>query len=172
MLLRRHTLRHALAPSTFHTITVSKAGVNPDPPNAAAVSCCSSLGRLTLTVLSHACASYHTGKTTQVPQYILEEAVAHGAGGGSCNIVCTQPRRLSAIGVAERVAAERGERVGESSGYSIKGESRRSGTASNLRVHPPTLLLAHCCWHCCCWLPPCSLARSSLLRSPHMGSTR
>ena len=64
------------------------------------------------------------GKTTQVPQFILEDAVATG-GGGSCNIVCTQPRRISAIGVAERVAAERGERAGESSGYAIKGETRR-----------------------------------------------
>jgi HrpA-like RNA helicase len=62
---------------------------------------------------------------TQVPQFLLEEAVAAG-GGGACNIVCTQPRRISAIGVAERVAAERGERVGESVGYSIKGEQRQS----------------------------------------------
>ena len=27
--------------------------------------------------------------------------------GGDCNIVCTQPRRLAAVGVAERIAAER-----------------------------------------------------------------
>jgi ATP-dependent RNA helicase DHX57 len=65
------------------------------------------------------------GKTTQVPQFILEDAVRRGVG-GACNIVCTQPRRISAIGVAERVASERGERVGESTGYTIKGESRTS----------------------------------------------
>jgi HrpA-like RNA helicase len=65
------------------------------------------------------------GKTTQVPQFILEDAVRRGVG-GACNIVCTQPRRISAIGVAERVASERGERVGESTGYAIKGESRTS----------------------------------------------
>ena len=29
--------------------------------------------------------------------------------GGTCSIVCTQPRRIAAISVAERVAAERGE---------------------------------------------------------------
>ena len=43
------------------------------------------------------------GKTTQVPQFILDHEVAAGRG-GDCNIVCTQPRRIAAIGVAERVA--------------------------------------------------------------------
>lgn len=36
------------------------------------------------------------------------------------NIVCTQPRRLSAIGVADRVAEERIERTGESVGYQVR----------------------------------------------------
>ena len=49
-----------------------------------------------------------SGKTTQVPQYILEAAIEAG-GGGACSIVCTQPRRIAAISVAERVAAERGD---------------------------------------------------------------
>ena len=48
------------------------------------------------------------GKTTQVPQFILEEAAANGT---HISIVCTQPRRISAMGVAERVASERGEAV-------------------------------------------------------------
>ncbi len=43
------------------------------------------------------------GKTTQVPQFVLDDLVAKGQG-GDCNIVCTQPRRIAAIGVAERVA--------------------------------------------------------------------
>lgn len=53
------------------------------------------------------------GKTTQLPQYILESETeaSHGA---SCSIICTQPRRISAMAVAERVAAERGENLGES----------------------------------------------------------
>jgi ATP-dependent RNA helicase DHX29 len=49
-----------------------------------------------------------SGKTTQVPQYILEAAIEAGCG-GACSIVCTQPRRIAAISVAERVAAERGD---------------------------------------------------------------
>lgn len=38
--------------------------------------------------------------------------------------MCTQPRRISAITIAERVAAERGENIGENVGYSIRLESR------------------------------------------------
>ena len=61
----------------------------------------------------------------QVPQFLLENAVSAGRG-GSFRLVCTQPRRISAVGVAERVAAERGERIGQSVGYTIKGEGRSS----------------------------------------------
>ena len=42
--------------------------------------------------------------------------------------VCTQPRRISAIGVAERVAAERVERVGNVVGYQIRLESKTSSS--------------------------------------------
>ncbi len=63
-----------------------------------------------------------SGKTTQVAQYLLEHAAETGQ---PVNIICTQPRRISAIGVADRVAAERGERVGQGAiGYAIRGESR------------------------------------------------
>jgi len=62
-----------------------------------------------------------SGKTTQVAQYILEDARARGVG---VQIVCTQPRRISAISVAERVAAERGENVGGTVGYAIRGETK------------------------------------------------
>ncbi|SPO38961.1 probable Putative DEAH-box ATP-dependent helicase UM11114 [Pseudozyma flocculosa] len=51
------------------------------------------------------------GKTTQVPQFILDEAISSGQG-SECNIVVTQPRRVSAMGVAARVAVERGEDLG------------------------------------------------------------
>jgi ATP-dependent RNA helicase A len=55
----------------------------------------------------------------QVCQYILDEAISSGHG-AECNIVITQPRRISAITVAERVAVERGESIGESVGYSVR----------------------------------------------------
>ncbi len=40
--------------------------------------------------------------------------------GSTVSIVCTQPRRVAAISVAERVAVERGERLGESVGYQAR----------------------------------------------------
>ncbi|EZA53652.1 putative ATP-dependent RNA helicase DHX36 [Ooceraea biroi] len=61
------------------------------------------------------------GKTTQVPQFILDEQLKAG-NGSVTRIVCTQPRRISAISVAERVAAERAERLGKSVGYQIRLE--------------------------------------------------
>ena len=67
------------------------------------------------------------GKTTQVPQYILEDAWVRGEG---CRIICTQPRRISAVSVAERVAAERGESVGDNIGYTIRLETRGTNESS------------------------------------------
>lgn len=59
------------------------------------------------------------GKTTQVCQYILDSFVSAGCG-ADCNIVCTQPRRISAVAVADRVACERCEDLGLSVGYSVR----------------------------------------------------
>uniref|UniRef100_A0A182M985 RNA helicase n=1 Tax=Anopheles culicifacies TaxID=139723 RepID=A0A182M985_9DIPT len=64
------------------------------------------------------------GKTTQVPQYILEQATANGRS-ASCRILCTQPRRISAITLARRVADERNEKLGHSVGYQIRLEAVR-----------------------------------------------
>ncbi|XP_061538269.1 ATP-dependent DNA/RNA helicase DHX36 [Phycodurus eques] len=72
------------------------------------------------------------GKTTQVTQFILDDHINRGMG-SMCRVVCTQPRRISAISVAERVAAERAEKVGSgnSCGYQIRLQSqlpRRQGS--------------------------------------------
>ncbi|XP_062844381.1 3'-5' RNA helicase YTHDC2 [Trichomycterus rosablanca] len=69
-----------------------------------------------------------SGKTTQIPQFLLDDCSRKGI---PCRIFCTQPRRLAAIAVAERVAAERGESIGQTIGYQIRLESR---------VSPKTLL--------------------------------
>ncbi|XP_071051704.1 3'-5' RNA helicase YTHDC2-like [Onthophagus taurus] len=58
-----------------------------------------------------------SGKTTQIPQYLLEYSNSLNK---PCRIICTQPRRISTVAVAERVSIERGERVGETCGYQIK----------------------------------------------------
>jgi len=57
----------------------------------------------------------------QVPQFILEHC---SSAGKACRIICTQPRRISAVSVSERVAAERDEKIGQSVGYQIRLESR------------------------------------------------
>ncbi|KAI5693176.1 hypothetical protein M8J75_010286 [Diaphorina citri] len=59
------------------------------------------------------------GKSTQVAQMLLNEASVQGNGSG-CNILITQPRRISAISLAKRVASERNEMVGESVGYHVR----------------------------------------------------
>ncbi|XP_016984597.1 dosage compensation regulator isoform X2 [Drosophila rhopaloa] len=62
------------------------------------------------------------GKTTQIAQYILDDYISSGQG-GYANIYVTQPRRISAISVAERVARERCEQLGDTIGYSVRFES-------------------------------------------------
>lgn len=64
------------------------------------------------------------GKTTQLPQYILESEIESGRG-AFCSIICTQPRRISAMAVSERVSAERGEPLGESVGYKVRLEGMK-----------------------------------------------
>lgn len=61
------------------------------------------------------------GKTTQVAQFILDDYIRKGKG-SLCRIVCTQPRRISAVSVATRVASERAEPLGISVGYQIRLE--------------------------------------------------
>lgn len=62
------------------------------------------------------------GKTTQIPQFILEDYINSGQG-ALCNVAVTQPRRISATSVAERIAVERNEQIGNSVGYSVRFES-------------------------------------------------
>ncbi|RUS71410.1 hypothetical protein EGW08_020831 [Elysia chlorotica] len=62
------------------------------------------------------------GKTTQVPQFLLDEAFS-GKDSFARNIICTQPRRISAMAVAQRVADERAEKLGRCVGYQIRLES-------------------------------------------------
>ncbi|KMZ59450.1 hypothetical protein ZOSMA_68G00360, partial [Zostera marina] len=46
----------------------------------------------------------------KVSRYILDDVWAKYE---SCKIICTQPRRISAVSVAERISYERGEKVGD-----------------------------------------------------------
>ncbi|XP_078458360.1 putative ATP-dependent RNA helicase DHX57 isoform X1 [Lampetra planeri] len=79
------------------------------------------------------------GKTTQVPQFVLDASL-QGSPANVCNLVCTQPRRISAISVAERVARERAERLGASVGYQIRLESVQSSATRLLYCTTGVLL--------------------------------
>uniref|UniRef100_A0A1J3IMI5 Putative ATP-dependent RNA helicase YTHDC2 n=1 Tax=Noccaea caerulescens TaxID=107243 RepID=A0A1J3IMI5_NOCCA len=62
------------------------------------------------------------GKTTQVPQYLLDHMWSNKR--ETCKIVCTQPRRISAMSVSERISCERGENIGENIGYKVRLQSK------------------------------------------------
>jgi len=74
------------------------------------------------------------GKSTQLPAYILEDQLSKGK---ACKIYVTEPRRISAISLAQRVSQELGERKGAVGsadslvGYSIRMEAKVS---SNTRL--------------------------------------
>ncbi|KAF7042431.1 hypothetical protein CFC21_052039 [Triticum aestivum] len=59
-----------------------------------------------------------SGKTTQIPQFVLE---AEGLSNRSM-VACTQPRRVAAMSVSRRVAEEMDVTIGEEVGYSIRFE--------------------------------------------------
>uniref|UniRef100_A0A1A8JMP8 Pre-mRNA-splicing factor ATP-dependent RNA helicase DHX16 n=1 Tax=Nothobranchius kuhntae TaxID=321403 RepID=A0A1A8JMP8_NOTKU len=59
-----------------------------------------------------------SGKTTQIPQYLLEDGYTKGG----MKIGCTQPRRVAAMSVAARVAEEMSVKLGNEVGYSIRFE--------------------------------------------------
>ncbi|KAG6842553.1 hypothetical protein C0991_000079 [Blastosporella zonata] len=74
------------------------------------------------------------GKSTQVPAFILEDQLSRGK---ACKIYCTEPRRISAISLAQRVSRELGDpanavgTVNSLVGYSIRLESN---TTRNTRL--------------------------------------
>ncbi|KIJ45644.1 hypothetical protein M422DRAFT_75059 [Sphaerobolus stellatus SS14] len=74
------------------------------------------------------------GKSTQLPSFILEHYLSEGK---HCKIYCTEPRRISAISLAQRVSAELGEAPGSVGtlsslvGYAIRLESN---TTRNTRL--------------------------------------
>lgn len=81
----------------------------------------STVGANQVTIISGETGS---GKSTQAVQFILDDMIQREVG-EVANIICTQPRRISALGLAERVSEERCSVVGNEIGYAIRGESRQ-----------------------------------------------
>lgn len=62
-----------------------------------------------------------SGKTTQLPQYILDHYNEKNA---SCNIVVTQPRKIGATSIARWVATQRKCTLGSLVGYQVCAKFR------------------------------------------------
>lgn len=64
-----------------------------------------------------------SGKTTQIPQFVLFDDLPQTQ---RKMVACTQPRRVAAMSVAQRVAEEMDVKLGEEVGYSIRFEDKTS----------------------------------------------
>ncbi|XP_033626833.1 probable ATP-dependent RNA helicase DHX35 [Asterias rubens] len=69
------------------------------------------------------------GKSTQIPQYLVEA----GWGADGYKVGVTQPRRVAAVTVAQRVAEERGTVIGHGVGYSIRFEDCTDPEATKIK---------------------------------------
>ncbi|KAK9901246.1 hypothetical protein WJX75_002237 [Coccomyxa subellipsoidea] len=78
-----------------------------------------------------------SGKTTQIPQYLLEAGwCSHGR-----MVACTQPRRVAAMTVAARVAEETGSLLGQAVGYGIRFEDVSTPGMTQIRFCTDGVLL-------------------------------
>lgn len=75
-----------------------------------------------------------SGKTTQLPQIIMEAD-------SSAHIVVTQPRRVAAMTVAQRVANERKCCLGEEVGYAVRFDDKSTRGVTRLRYVTDGVLL-------------------------------
>ncbi|XP_066596074.1 ATP-dependent DNA/RNA helicase DHX36-like [Prorops nasuta] len=82
------------------------------------------------------------GKTTQLGQIILDDEIRRG-NGSITKIVCTQPRRIAAVSVAKRVALERQEPLGESTGYQVRFEKEPPRQQASLMFCTTGILLSY-----------------------------
>ncbi|KAK0090899.1 hypothetical protein PV325_000065 [Microctonus aethiopoides] len=80
------------------------------------------------------------GKTTQVPQFIMDAFAARGQA-TDCNMIVSQPRRISAISLAERIADERSEQVGDVVGYQVRLSQELPNTPAGLLFCTSGILL-------------------------------
>jgi pre-mRNA-splicing factor ATP-dependent RNA helicase DHX15/PRP43 len=78
-----------------------------------------------------------SGKTTQIPQFVLYDDIPQLRGK---MVACTQPRRVAAMSVAQRVAQEMDVELGEEVGYSIRFEEK-SGPKTILKYMTDGMLL-------------------------------
>ena len=64
-----------------------------------------------------------SGKTTQIPQFLVHAGFGR-LPSGTKMICCTQPRRVAAMSISQRVADEMDVSLGEEVGYTIRFEDK------------------------------------------------
>jgi ATP-dependent RNA helicase DHX8/PRP22 len=88
-----------------------------------------------------------SGKTTQIPQFIVDAvgdaAAATAATATTAVVAVTQPRRVAAITVAQRVASERRCRVGDEVGYVVRFDDCTS-TRTRIKYMTDGILVREC----------------------------
>ncbi|KAJ0976428.1 hypothetical protein J5N97_018393 [Dioscorea zingiberensis] len=77
-----------------------------------------------------------SGKSTQIPQFIIEAGYASNGK----KVVCVEPRRLVATAISCRVAQEMGVIIGEEVGYSVQFEDCRGPKTTLMYLTDGTLL--------------------------------
>ena len=75
-----------------------------------------------------------SGKTTQIPQFLVEAGYCSDGG----MVACTQPRRVAASSVASRVADEMDVLLGHQVGYTVRFDDMTS-RSTLLKVTPVCL---------------------------------
>jgi ATP-dependent RNA helicase DDX35 len=78
-----------------------------------------------------------SGKSTQLTQFLME----YGWADNDFAIVCTQPRRVAAITLAQRVAQEVGSNLGDRVGYSVRFDDQTSATLTQIKYCTDGMLL-------------------------------
>jgi len=78
-----------------------------------------------------------SGKSTQIPQYLYE----NGWSDRGFQIVCTQPRRIAAQTLAQRVATEVGCPLGQEVGYTVRFDNVTSDTTTRIKYVTDGMLL-------------------------------
>lgn len=79
-----------------------------------------------------------SGKSTQIPQFLMDVLCQEP---GCKGIAVTQPRRVAAINLANRVAQEHGSQLGQEVGYSVRFDNKSHTTRTKLKYLTDGMLI-------------------------------
>lgn len=82
-----------------------------------------------------------SGKTTQIPQFLCDMQDTPFITPGQTAVACTQPRRVAATSIAQRVAEEMDVALGQQVGYTIRFDDQSHPTQTILKFVTDGMLL-------------------------------